>query len=160
MPYSTSSIPAALDALVGMCTTAAQTGGVLDGVFISDGPYTSDDALTNRRRLTIGSDPNDPQSVIGDQAFADIGPSRDERFIIVMSAESWSGDPAIKPLRDDAFAIMAAVETLIRRDIGDPKLQGTVMYCGIEGGIGLTQQQTSLGASVAVIFHISCRSRL
>ena len=160
MTITTSSIGAAIDYLVTAVTAAMPTANVFDG------PPTSDTELTLDDRVWIGYSPIDPQlpASTGSQDFRGIGARRrDEDFAIVCAVEHWSGDTTIQPLRDGAFALLAGVETLLRGTGGDPgdtTLDGSVLYCGIGGGIEVYQAQTSNGASVMIQFHIQCHNVL
>jgi hypothetical protein len=160
MTITTSSIGAAIDYLVTAVTTAMPTATVFDGPPVTDTQLTFDD------RVWIGYSPLDPQlpAAAGGQDPRGLGARRrDEDFAIVCAVEHWSGDTTMQPLRDGAFTLLAAVETLLRGTggaPGDTTLGGTVLWSGIGGGLEVYQAQTANGASVMIQFHIQCHNVL
>ncbi len=160
MSITTSSIAAAIDYLVTAVTTAMPNANVFDG------PPTSDTQLTFDDRVWIGYSPLDPQTpaAAGDQDFHGLGAlRRDEDYAIVCAVEHWTGETAMQPIRDGAFALLAAVETLIRGiggNPGDTTLGGNVLWSGIGGALEVSQAQTTNGASVMIQFHIQCHNVL
>lgn len=162
MPFESSSIPRAIDGLVAMCRDAAVPSGLLDGVTIEDGPSVGDPS--DQLLLYVADTPTaGAVGALGTQAFASMpGRERDETYSIYCTAYSRSGDTALKPERDRAFAIMAAVEKLLRPGFvgSDLTLGGAVVWCSVSGRIAYTPGQSESGAIVRLDFEIACRARL
>lgn len=158
---TTSSMAAAVDYLVTTVTTALGSGA-----HVFDGPPITGTELTFDDRVWIGYSPVSPDlpAVVGDQQFAALGArSRNEEYAIVCAVEHWSGDPAMRALRDGAMSLLAGIETLLRGTGGNPgdcTLGGAVLFAQISGGIELHQAETPNGASVLIQFHVQCRARL
>jgi hypothetical protein len=156
-----SRIPAAIDGLVALCTTASRPGGLLHRVHIYDGPPVTD--LADQRMLFIGDTPDSLESVAGTQTFADLGGARrDETFAITCTAVARSGDTDMKARRDSAHAIMAAVERLLRpgEPDADITLGGAVLWAHVSGDIVLSQLQYAKGSLAKLAFSVTCRARL
>ncbi|MBP2325329.1 hypothetical protein JOF56_005714 [Kibdelosporangium banguiense] len=156
-----SRIPAAIDGLLALCTTAAKPGGPLHRVHVYDGPPVTD--LADHRMLFIGDTPDNLESVAGTQTFADLGAGqRAETFAITCTAVARSGDTTMKARRDSAYAIMAAVERLLRP--GEPgadiTLGGAVLWAHVSGDIALSQLQYAKGSLAKLTFAVTCRARL
>jgi hypothetical protein len=155
---ATSTIPAAIDALLAACRAAPS----LAAVAVHDGPEVA--PYSTKADLFIGWAPN-TDSVDGEQSFAHIGARvRDERFEIECYATAWTGNSstaagAQKTVRDSAFAILGAVEVLLRGGVGDPSITGSVMYAQITR-LAVAQDQTKRGARCAVTFTIAARARI
>ena len=77
--------------------------------------------------------------------------SRAERVTLRCVAESSIGQTDMKARRDDAFAIVAAVEGAIK---GDPTLGGAVNYSNFGQHIEVRQPQTPQGAVCTVFFGV------
>ena len=162
MVAETSSVPAAIDGLLALCRGVAITGGALEGVAIYDGsPVTRP---SEERYLEIAMPTADGEPAVeGTQEFVTMpGRERDESFSILCGAFSRSGNNVIQDERNRAYAIVAAVERLVRpRESGsDITLGGAVLWCSVTGRITYTPLQTTEGAAVRVQFEIQCRSRL
>lgn len=161
---ATSRIPSAIDGLLALCNAQTVTGGTLANVRVYDGPPTvqPDDLL----QLYIGYDEersvSETPSVEGVQVWQTMGGARDERFSILCCAISRSGDTVIKTERDRAYALIAAVENLIRINTAgaDHTLAGAVLTSHIAGAERLLQLQTNDGAYVKVTFHVDCIARI
>lgn len=154
---ATSSIPAAVAALVSAC----QAAPALSGVKIFDGPRVTDNDLVNPDRLYVGDSVDAEPAVVGEQDFAQLGgQTRDETFSIVLTAEAWKGDPDMAARRSRAFAMMAAVENLLRPPAGDMTLAGTVLWAHVAGGIAVDQTQSDRGSVCSVTFRVACRARI
>jgi hypothetical protein len=157
---ATSTIPAALDALLALCRAAPG----LAGVVVFDGPRITDNDLVNPDRLYIGASVDDDPAAEGDQDFAHLGArARDETYALACTAEAWSGDTDMAARRTRAFAILAAVEQLLRPTDTNPRaytISETVLYAHIAGGLRLVQRQTGNGAVASVTFHVTCRARI
>ncbi|RKT49358.1 hypothetical protein [Saccharothrix australiensis] len=156
-----SAIPAALDALVALCTAAAVPGGLLDGVAVIDGPPV--DEPTEELVLYLGDTPDDGPAVTAQQSFATFGDgAKDEAAAIYCTAISRSGDTDVKAERDRAFGIVAAVEQLLRpgRPGADPRLGGAVQWSDVGGEETYTPVQTDKGCLVEVGFTVLFRARI
>lgn len=162
MALESSSIPRAIDGLLALCTAQAGTGGLLDGVTIVDGPPIT--PPSEQVLLFIGESPvAGGAGAFGTQDFVTLpARERDETYSIYCTAYSRSGDTAIKPERDRAFAVMAAVEKLVRPTYpgSDITLGGAVMWCSVSGRITYFPAQSSSGAVVRLTWEVICRERL
>lgn len=158
---NTSRIPAAIDGLL----TLAQASAGLAGVQIVDGPPLSwapvmlaVDSASECRFLFIGAVPGEDTSAEGDQDFNAAGAiSYDEHFRVLCTALSWTGDQVAKAVRDDAAAIVGAVQQAIRTD---PTLGGAVLYSRISNIDRLEQQQANNGVQCVAVFTITARAYL
>src|SRR5437763_791935 len=106
---TTSRIPATLDALVTILTSAlGSTVTVIDGplVTVPDGDY-----------LTVGATPAG-DTTTGRQTWIGVGPSkvRGEEIDVPCYCDSYSGSTAVSARRNAAFALMAAAENALRAD--------------------------------------------
>lgn len=158
--HATSRIPAAIDALVAVLGSAIGTT-----VNVVDGPpldwqdiQLATDAVSEHSYLFIGADPDTATSADGTQDFNAAGAvSRDEVFTIYNTALVWAGDLNIKQRRDDAFALVAAVEEAIR---ADPSLGDAVLYSRMSGVTAATQSLNDRGSTCVVTFTVAARAYL
>jgi hypothetical protein len=159
MTHTTSRIPAATDALIAAVTPALGTTNVVDGPPITwDGITLASNAVSETRFLFVGARPDEDVAVDGTQDFNAAGAvSHDERFNIYCTAYVWSGEIKAKPLRDDTFAIAAAVDQAIR---ADPTLADAVLYSRFAGVLSYAPRQTEGGADATVVFAVACRAYL
>jgi hypothetical protein len=163
---ATSAIPDALGGLLALCNGSTGTGEALDGVTVYDGPPL--ESPSEELSLYIGHDEErgraagDIYGVEGTQEFLAMGGDRNESFAIRCAASARSGDTNIKVERDRAFAVMAAVESLIRLHVSgaDITLGGSVLVSSIGGDIKLMQLQTVNGAFAKVTFYVQCLARI
>jgi hypothetical protein len=161
---ATSRIPNAIDGLLALCNGQTDSGDLLDGVAIYDGPPYEDPS--SQRQLYIGYDEErsdvDIFSVEGNQEWQTMGGPREETFSLLCAAVARSGDLNLKAERDRAFGMMAAVERLIRinESGADSTLGGAVLVAHVSGAIKLLQLQTQNGAYAKVSFHIQCIARI
>lgn len=149
-----SKIPAAVDGLLTM--VRALSGTTLAGVDIYDGPKL-DDSQTGKR-LFIGFD-IEGIAASGEQEWASMpasSRSRVERATIRCVAESSTGQTDTKGRRDEAFAIVTAVENAIK---GDPSLGGAVNYANFGADIEVRQPQTGQGSVCTVFFGVAYYAR-
>jgi hypothetical protein len=157
---TTSRIPAATDALLATLSAAiGTTTNVVDGPPNNwDNVELAADSVSESRFLFVGATPDSDTSFDGDQDFNAAGAvSRDEHFTIYLTALAWGGDQVMKTRRDDAFGIVASVETAIR---ADPSLTGAVLYSRTAGIESASQQQNEHGSQCLVIFTVACRAYL
>lgn len=163
---ATSAIPDALDGLLALCNANTGTGESLEGVTVYDGPPIENPS--EELSLYIGHDEErgraagDIYGVEGTQEFMAMGGDRKEAFAIRCAASARSGDTNIKVERDRAFAVMGAVENLIRLHVSgsDITLGGSVLVSSISGDIKLMQLQTVNGAFAKVTFYVQCLARI
>lgn len=144
-----SKVPAVIDWLLTMVRALQATS--LLGVDIYDGPKL--DSSANGRRLFVGYDV-EGIAAEGDQEWASMpktGSARAERMTIRCVAESSTGQTDMKGRRDDAFAIVAAVEDAIKND---PTLGGAVTYSNLGAHIEVRQPETTQGAICTVFFGV------
>lgn len=148
---ATSTIPAAIDALL----AALRAADGLSGVDVFDGePMTGE----NKDFICIGHDPTDPLNAVeADQVPASLGNrAREESYEILCSLAAWSGGTTMSARRVRALALFAVIESTVRANI---TLNGVVRSAQI-GTYSLIQQQTDQGASAGLRFRIACSARL
>lgn len=155
---ATSTVPAAIDALVSILGAAAG----LSGVQVIDGPPTVD--MADDDYLYVGWQPDaDDASAEFTQDFAHIGArQRDEHFDVLCYLDTWTGDRDVAARRTRAFVLLAAVEDELRATAADPdapNLGGAVLWAHLTQG-QLRQRHTRDGIQVGLPFRISCRSRI
>lgn len=159
---ATSRVPDVIDYLVTLFTGDATLGAAAapDTVAVYDGPRI--EQSPSQRNLYVGlTDPDgdEPIAANSEQEWAALGKQAiTENLTIHCCAEAWSGETDVRTLRLAAYAIVHAVETLIR---ADPMLGGLVLFCEpVSGGTELRQEQTTQGVLVKVLFHIDAKARL
>lgn len=154
---ATSAVPAAIDALLGILRAAPG----LSGVEVLDGPPVGDQAEADY--VIVGWNPEDDQAADVQQDFAGAGArTRDEDFQLHCVVDTWSGDTEVKPRRDRAFALLAAVEDALRATDAAPEaptLNGTVLWAHLTAG-SLQQANTAQGVRARISFTVSCRARI
>jgi hypothetical protein len=169
----TDQTPAVIDYLVGQCKANAALGGASPPVSVFDGPTISDVQLVNPQRIWIGADgPALPGAEVTaatfgqNFAFLDHAHTKDDTIDVACAAEMFSGDPTQQQaVRDGAFALMAAVETMLRGDTasggpGDASMGGLVYWSQVTGPGELIQRQGTAGISALVRFHVTAFTRL
>lgn len=154
---ATSVVPALIDALVTAATAALPAVRVSDGVGATDDPGDF---------LMIGVEDPDLEGAAfsaetkQDWAAVGTGAPRDEQGEVTCVAVSWNGDgpEGAKAARDAAYAISAAVETLLRDTpaLGIPEL----LWTSFGSSSQLSQAQGSGGASALLVFRINFRARI
>lgn len=153
---ATSVVPALIDALVTAARTALPDALVSDGIGATDDPGDF---------LMIGVEDPDIEgasfSADTRQDWANANyTTRDEQGEITCVALSWNGDgpEGAKAARDGAYAISAAVETLLR---ANPSLDvDGLLWTGFGSSSQLSQAQGSAGASALLVFRINFRARV
>lgn len=154
---ATSTIPAAIDALVSILQASAG----LSGVTVIDGPPTGDQSDTDY--VYVGWQFEGDTSVEMRQDFAHLGArKRDELFDILCSLDTWTGDTDVQARRARAFELLGAVEDALRATDAAPQaptLNGTVLWAHLTQG-ALMQRHTTDGVQVGLNFRVSCRSRI
>ncbi len=153
-------------------------GAATPPVTIIDGlPATQDVLVVSptglTQRLWIGS-PGWTESGIADAAvshqgfsFLDQARTRDQDFDVQCAAEAVSGDTVMAEARAGAFAVLAAVELMLRgspgttpASPGDASMGGLVYWSEVSGPIELGQEQQQAGAIALVKFHVTGFVRL
>jgi hypothetical protein len=165
--------------LLAQATASTSLGGLApDPVTIIDGqPATADVLVANpdglTQRLWIGG----PGDVLGrladaagsDQGFAflDQARTRDNQIDVQCAAEAISGDTVMANARNGAYAVMAAVELMLRGSLntspaspGDSSMGGLVRWSEVTGPIELSQGQIDQGALALLKFRVSAFVRL
>lgn len=148
-------VPALIDALVAQATAALADVSVYDGYGVGDDPGDF---------LMIGVDDPDSQvaafSTESSQAMASFGSphARSQAGSVTCAALSWNGNRgnvAQKSARDAAYAIQAAVESLLRADptlgIAAPNQMPLTVEMGDER---LSQNQYEAGCDALLIFTV------
>ncbi|MCX6399233.1 MAG: hypothetical protein NTX33_04780 [Propionibacteriales bacterium] len=154
---STSVIPAVIDALVAQAAAALPSVNVFDGfgVVNDTGNY-----------LMVGTDdPSQSVRSIAAQASQTTGPMgtsrpRDESGSIICAALAWNGNGNAKDARDAAFAVIAAVEALLRADPQLGLTGGPYLVAEMGDGFQLEQTQSDQGAEALVGFSVRFRARI
>jgi hypothetical protein len=153
---STSRIGPLIDYLVNAFSNAATLGAATPPVLVFDGPPTTADPAP--LALHVGMDDlfsdQAPTSATSEQIRQGYGQHRQETVTIHCAAVAWAGTDDMRTVRTAAFAIVAAVEDLIRTDaskFGGNADQGSP---GVSGGT-LQQNNTAQGAVAQVTFTIT-----
>lgn len=134
-------IPAALDALVGL------VGRTQPDVLVSDGPWL---ARPDRPDvIAVGWTPTEGEAVEMVDVDAGLETSR-ETYDIICLASSWSGDTAMGARR---ARVDGMVEQVRARLVADPTLGGAVARARL-ATVSLGQYQTASGAEAAVEFTV------
>lgn len=157
---ATSRIPAAIDALVALLAAAVgATTNVLDGPPLAwDAISTAAGSVSEDRWLFVGASPDGDDAAEGSQEFNAAGAvSRDEQLLIRCAVYVSGGDQVAKTRRDDAFALVAAVEAAVR---ADPSLSGAVLYARVAGVDSYRPRQTEDGSDCLVTFAVAARAYL
>ncbi len=157
----TSRVPDVIDYLVAAFTAAATLGAATPPVAVYDGPIAT--RAPEQLILWVGlRDPDSEEMETGAESTQEMvgqgGVHRNEHLTIPCAAESWSGGTDIRTERLAAYAIVAAVEDLLRRDAS---LGGLVLF--VDPGVTdseLTQNNTNTGAIARVAFNITAKARI
>lgn len=146
---ATSVVPDAIDALVALWDAALADVEVGDGAPLKG---ELDDWLA------VGYSPTSLEVVEAwTQEPRGLGQQgREERFDIVCSLASTSGNPSMKERRDRAFALLAAAETSLR---AAPTASGTVRFSEVTSG-SLLQAREDGKTKVGIEFRVTCQARV
>lgn len=150
---TTSRIPAVVDALVSTFTTAL-TGSAT----VYDGQWVTAPSGTESY-LTVGWTP-DADGPTGEQEWVGLGNrARDERIDVPCYVDAYTGDTDTAARRTAAFALLGAVEDVIR---ADPTIGGAVPQPGWSqiGSYSVRQEQTESGLEVGITFHVLVQTRI
>lgn len=152
-----SAIPAVIDALVERATAALPDINVYDGFGIP-GDLDEDALMIG---VDAPSSPGSANSAGSSQTMAVLGTdrARDQTGSVTCAALSWNGDADQKAARDAAYAVVAAVEDLLRTDptLGVAAPGRSVCQMGSET---LTQSQYEGGTDALIIFTVDFAVRL
>lgn len=157
---ATSAIPLAIDWLVSTFQAAATLGAASPAVQVLDGPTVADDAAG--LVLWVGVDNPDVNAVdasTANQTWAGLGALRkNELLSIPCAARAWNGTNDVRSARAAAFAILAAVEDIVR---ANANLGGTVLVTlpGVTN-VRLRQGSTPKGVIADVLFTIDAKARI
>lgn len=149
-----------IDALVIAARTALPAVSVVDGPPLDwDDLQLGDavDAVSEKSFLFVGATPGEDG---GDTALDYGGAgnvSQDEVGTIRCTVLCWSGEATVKPVRDQAFTLLAAVEQIL---LTNPSLASTVLYSRVAAINSYSPLQDENGVSVLVDFSVSYRAYL
>lgn len=152
-------------------------GGAPVPVTVIDGQAPTQDVLVVNQtgltqRLWVGSagfTEGLSPAAVSHQAFAflDQARTRDLDFDVQCAAEAVSGDSVMAEARAGAFAVLAAVELMLRGtpgttppSPGDASMGGLVWWSEVSGPIETGQEQAQSGAIALVKFHVTGFARL
>ena len=158
MTATTSQVPALIDALITQCPNVMP-----DGVIVQDGLGT-DGTPGDYLYVGVGAEFGTGSSVRSadtQQVKATLGSgrSRDETGTVVCAAYSWNGGGDQKTVRDAAYAIVAAVETLLRTSPNLGIAAGG-MFDAELGSQWLDQSSDANGVDALIVFEIKFRARI
>jgi hypothetical protein len=144
----TSTVPAAIDALVRIFAAAPE----LEGVVVRDGPAIESTAALEV--LSVGWTGVEGETDIESQFVGEgLGGNPDrEQSSIRCAAAVLAGNTDVVAARARAYALMTGAATAIARD---RTLQRTVMRAMI-GSHSLSQDQTDRGLQAVVVFTVDC----
>lgn len=179
MTTITEYIPDVITYLLDQADTNASLGAAVPPVVIIDGQPATQDVLVLdpsglTQRLWIGSQGYIPSGQLSEGAtaaqgfaFLDQARTRDDQMDIMCAAEAIAGDATMADARNGAFAVMAAVEVMLRgspgtspASPGDATMGGLVQWSEVSGPIELLQEQISQGAVALVRFRVTAFKRL
>jgi len=179
MTALTDYIPNVIAYLLTQAASNVALGAAPVPVVIIDGQPATQDVLAVSptgltQRLWVGSSGYVPSgqtdaAAMSQQGFAllDQGRTRDNDLDVACAAEAISGDTEMATARAGAFAVMAAVELLLRGypgttpgSPGDTTMGGLVKWSEVTGPIELMQEQQSSGAVALVKFRVTAYMRL
>jgi hypothetical protein len=151
-----SAVPGAIDALIALIAATDPTLQVNDGWSISPQP----------RMVLVGVTDQTPTTSLT-HAWAGIGAQRqDESFDIPCVIWCASGDKTQKTVRDEAFAILDAIETALLATSTSRTLNGALTPPGVAEIVTGAFDQTNTddeageGRQARIYFTVRCTSRL
>lgn len=152
---ASSRVPDLIDALV----AALQASADLPGVNVVDGPLVSNSAASEWVFVGYDGDPGgESQATSTLQEWAGIGAkAKSEEIALTCSVLVRSGSTDVKPLRDRAFQIFAAVEAVVRADPALTLPPPTV--CNISEH-NFFPEQTAQGLQGRLPFTVTCTTRI
>lgn len=153
---TTSRAPALIDALVALFEAAP----ALDGVKVLDGPIVTGDPL--HKAVFVGYDgdldSDGGEAVTFSQEWASIGQkAKKETFTVQCAVAAWKGSTKVKPVRELAYDLLAAVEDALRADpsLGQPPPTIVAFQSG-----ALIQAQRKSGIECRIPFQIAVQTRI
>jgi hypothetical protein len=156
---TTSQIPEFIDAL---CTVAVNA--LATSVTVVDGPPLSWDPLnvaepsqSEQQFLFVGARPDDDTAAAGRQDRTTMGSGRSEDIDVACTVFVSGGDAVLKPLRDQAFGVIAALEQAIRVD---QTLGGQVATSRVSSVDRLDQTQNDHGSDCTALFTVTGKAFL
>ena len=179
MTALTELLPQVISYLLTQAASNASLGAAAVPVIIIDGqPATQDVLVVNAtgltQRLWVGSSGYVTSGQVDAAAmshqgfsFLDQARTRDDDIDVACAAEAVSGDTVMAEARNGAFAVMAAVELMLRGSPGtvppspgDATMGGLVSWSEVTGPVELMQEQGSQGAIALVKFRVTAFTRL
>lgn len=179
MTALTEYIPDVITYLLTQADTNASLGGATPPVVIIDGQAATQDVLVLNetgltQRLWVGStgfvtSGQMDQAASAEQGFAflDQARTRNDQIDVACAGEAIAGDGTMADARNGAFAVMAAVELMLRgspgtspASPGDATMGGLVQWSEVTGPVELEQGQITQGAVALVKFRVSAFVRL
>jgi hypothetical protein len=158
----TSRLPALIDYLINLFTTAATIGQATPPIAVYDGPVTTEAA--DQLILYVGlSDPDGEDAQPAGQFTQEWGAigrlGRNETITIHCCAEAWAGTDPVQSMRVAVTGIVAAVEAVCQADT--TQFGGLVLFPapGITSGT-LLQNNTSKGAIAQLAFDLIFQARI
>jgi hypothetical protein len=152
---TTSRIGPLIDYLVATFTAATTLGAATPPVLVFDGPVVT--AAPAQLALYVGVDDvftdQAPISATSEQVRQGLAQKKQETVTIHCAAVAWAGTDDSRTVRQQAFAILAAVEDLIRGNTDGFGGNAGAALPGVSG-IGL-QQSTADGSTAQVAFTIT-----
>ncbi len=145
--------PLLIDAIVAALRAASSlsTATIYDGIEIDSSDPTN--------WISIGHDGSEDGEVVAANLrneYKQLGAkSMFEEGAVNCTLSSWTGDTNLSVCRTSAYALLSAVDTVIRTD---PSFGGVVLYSGLESHTP-TYVQTSQGAAVQINFTIYYKAR-
>lgn len=145
--------PLLIDAIVAALRAAPSlsTATIYDGIEIDSSDPTN--------WISIGHDGSEDGEVVAANLrneYKQLGAkSMFEEGAVNCTLSSWTGDTNLSVCRTSAYALLSAVDTVIRTD---PSFGGVVLYSGLESHTP-TYVQTSQGAAVQINFTIYYKAR-
>jgi hypothetical protein len=154
----TSRVPALIDYLVNAFTASPALGTAATPVLVFDGPVVT--AAPAQLALYVGVDDvftdQAPTSAQAEQSRSGLGSRRQETITIHCAAVAWAGTDDARTGRLQAFAILAAVEDLIRTNLDKFGGNGDLADPGVSGVV--LQQSTADGSTAQVAFGITFKA--
>ena len=150
MTYS-SSVPAAITALLAAFNASAALGAAAVPVAVRDGPQLTGASAVEAVAVGYAGDQNQGPVVTGTVTAEGLGAGPDrERYNVTCAAEVIDPGGSIAAARARAYALHAACGAAITAD----RTLGRVVLNAVPGLGSLTQQQTTGGALARVVFPV------
>lgn len=143
-----SSVPGAVDGLLGLFRTA----GALGGVSVLDGPTVTADPISEA--ITVGFEDGTSSAVEATSSGEGLSRARDrEQYAITCAVEVLLGSSTDTPAaRRRAYELLGVVGQVLAEN---QRLGGAVMLAEV-GTHSLSQEQTPQGAVARIVFGVDC----